>query len=127
MVTREEIKQAAFQLRATKAPGPDGLNGLFYQTYWDILQDDIFTSVQDFFNLGVLPPAFNRTLISLILKVPHPKRLDQYRPIGLCNFIYKIISEVLANRLKIWLLGLISTKQSAFVTGRQIQDNILVV
>lgn len=127
-VSREEIKQATFQLGATtKAPRTDGLNELFYQTHWDILQDDIFISVQDFFRSGLMPLEFNRTLISLIPKVPHLERLDQYQLISLCNFIYKIISKVLANRLKPWLPKLISTEQSAFVTGRQIQDNILVV
>lgn len=109
-VSREEIKQTTFQLGATKAPRTDSLNGLFYQTHWDILQDDIFILVQDFFRSSLMPPEFNRTLISLIPKVPHPERLDQYQPISLCNFIYKKISKVLANRLKPWLPKLISTE-----------------
>lgn len=55
-VTQEELRQAVFQLGATKAPGPDGLNGLFYQHYWDILKADLFGLVQDFFCTGVLQP-----------------------------------------------------------------------
>lgn len=45
----------------------------------------------------------------------------------MCNFAYKIISKILANRLKQWLPDLIAEEQNAFVGGRQIQDNILVV
>jgi len=109
IVTREEVMQAAFQLGANKAPGPDGFNGLFFHNHWDIIQEDIYLSVNNFFSSGVMPSIVNRTLIALIPKIPHPERLEQYRPISLCNFIYKIISKVLANRLKQFLRELIST------------------
>jgi len=126
-VTREEVKLAAFQLGKTQAPGPDGFNGLFYQHHWDILEDQVFSTVQLFFQSGTLSPELNRTNLTLVPKVPTPEGLDQYRPISLCNYAYKIISKVLANRLKPFLPDLISKEQSAFVSGRQIQDNILIV
>lgn len=52
--------------------------------------------------------------------------LDKFRPIALCNVIYKIISKVIANRLKPILPGIISEEQSGYVEGRQILDNILL-
>lgn len=115
------------QLGATKAPGPDGLNGLFFQQHWQIISGDILREVQLFFESGTLNPVLNKTQITLIPKNSNPERLKQFRPISLCNFIYKIISKILANRIKPLLPDIIAEEQSAFVGSRQIQDNILIV
>jgi len=83
--------------------------------------------LKNFFTTGYLNPDINQTQITLIPKIPNLEKLEQYRPISLCNFIYKIISKVLTNKLKPLLPNLIAEEQSAFVGGRQIQDNILLV
>lgn len=68
----------------------------------------------------------NRTLISLIPKVSSPKKVQDFRSISLCHVIYKIIVKSIANRMKKVLDSIISQFQAAFVSGRQISDNVLV-
>ena len=80
----------------------------------------------DFLNSGFMLPEINYTHIVLIPKIKNQEKITDYRPISLCNVIYKIISKVLANRLKMILPQLISPSQSAFVPGHLVSDNVLV-
>lgn len=125
-VTKEEVQLAAFQLGALKAPGSDGFPGLFYQSYWDIVGEDVFGAVSSFFREGHLLKELNQTNVTLIPKTPNPEGMNHLRPISLCQFIYKIISKILANRLQPFIGNIISEHQSAFIPGRQVQDNIIV-
>ena len=120
------MKMALFQMGPTKSPGPDGMNALFYQKFWHVVGESIVIAVLDFLNNGNMLPNINHTNIVLIPKVKNPKRMSEFKPRSLCNVIYKIISKVLANRLKQVLPQIISPTQSAFVPGRLITDNVLV-
>lgn len=92
----------------------------------ELMNHEVVDLVQDFFVNGSIPQFLNETHIALIPKVNSPEEVGQFRPISCCNYLYKIISKVLANRLKLCLSSLVSHNQSAFVSKRLIQDNILV-
>lgn len=70
--------------------------------------------------------SINNTFITLIPKIKHPHKVGDYKSINLCNVIYKIIGNVLANRLKRILHHIISPTQSAFIPNRRITNNILI-
>ena len=73
-----------------------------------------------------MPCRLNDTYVCLIPKVKSPQKVTEFRPISLCNVVYRLISKILANRLKRVLDAVIDELQSAFVPGRLITNNVLV-
>ncbi|XP_026445199.1 uncharacterized protein LOC113345732 [Papaver somniferum] len=110
--TDEEIFQTVKSMSSWSSPGPDGFQAGFYQSNWNIV--------------GYMPTEFNKTYLSLIPKTDTSKYVVDFRPIGLCNTVYKLISKILSNRIKPHLKHIISPCQDAFVPGRIIHDNIII-
>jgi hypothetical protein len=123
--TKEEVEVALQQMAPLKAPGPDGFPTGFFQHHWGTIGAEIVHAVLEVLNSGFMPPSLNLTHIALIPKIKNPSCVNEFRPISLCNVLYKLISKVLANRLKKILHLIISPTQSAFIPGRLITDNIL--
>jgi hypothetical protein len=120
----EEVRSALFEMFPTKAPGPDGLSAHFFQTHWDLCGEDVTSAVFRVLKGDDDMRDINQTFLVLIPKVASPEELEQFRPICLCNVIYKIASKILANRLKVCLPEIISEEQSTFVPGRLITDGV---
>ena len=125
-LVQTKSKQRCSKWHQQKAPGPDAMNALFFQKYWHIVGNNVIDAMLDFLESGHMVPRINSTNIVLISKVKSPEKMSNFRPISLCNVIYKIISKVLANRLIQILPQIISSTQSAFVPGRLITDNVLL-
>ena len=125
--TPQEIKAVIFELNNQKAPGPDGLPALFYKKYWDIVGTTVIEAIQSFFRSGQLLKEVNNSLIVLISKVKSPSSVNHFRPISLCNTIYKTISKLIVSRIRPILDKLISPAQSAFIPNKWIAENQLIV
>jgi hypothetical protein len=121
-----EILEALDSLGPTKAPGPDGFKALFFKKYWHLIKKEVLVCVDQFFSNHCLLSEQNKSFIALIPKASGSHTAHQFRPISLCNIVYKIIFKIMVNRLKTTLPKIISPLQSAFVTKRNIQDNSIL-
>ena len=112
--SRDEVEFALKQMAPLKAPGPEGKPLIFFQKFWNTIGDDVVKAILSCLNSGTILLGLNHTFISLIPKVKSPEYVTKFRPIALCNNLYKLVYKVLANRLKKVLPHIISDSQSAF-------------
>jgi hypothetical protein len=88
--------------------------------------EEVQSLVLRILNEGESPESINKTYIALIPKCKNPVSPKHFRPISLCNVVLKLVTKVIANRLKPILPEIIDEEQSAFVQGRLITDNALI-
>jgi hypothetical protein len=110
-----------------KAPGPDGYHPVFFKTQWDILGVSMHNFVNLCFSQPTMTHSVNQTLLTLIPKCDDPSKISQFRPIALCNVVYKVLTKIISNRLRTFLPSVISENQSSFIPGRSTIDNIIVL
>lgn len=125
--TMEEFRRDIFHMHNDKSPSPDGLNPAFYKTFGGLLRDDIFLAATSWLNQAVFSHNLNNIDIVLIPKKDNPFSMPYLMPISLCNVLYKIVSKVLAKRLKPTLYKCISSEMFAYVEDRSILDNIFLL
>ncbi|KAA3467369.1 reverse transcriptase [Gossypium australe] len=123
----EEVIEAIKMMASLKASGKDGYPAMFYKNFWHIVEKGVTKFFLEVLNNGKDMAEFKKkTNFVLIPKVEPPKNMGQFRPLSLCNVIYKIISKMVVNILRKVLNLCIDEAQGAFVLEQQIMNNILV-
>jgi hypothetical protein len=126
--TEEEVWQVIKDMPADRAPGPDDFIGAFYQRAWPVIKKDIMRGL---LKLGVGDDRgfarLNRAIITLVPKKMDAAEVGDFRPISLVHSFSKLFSKILANRLRRCLCDIVSTNQSAFMRGRCLHDNFVLV
>lgn len=127
-LTEEEIWHAVKSLPRSKAPGPDGFSSEFLVSCWETITADILAVFDKFYSLnGDSMQRPNEVLITLLPKRPDASALSDYRPISLIHLVAKLIAKVLSLRLAPRMGQLVSSNQSAFIAGRCVHDNFMLV
>jgi hypothetical protein len=114
-VTEAEVLGALQQMNLDKAPGPDGFTVHFYLLCWNIVKRDLVRMVQYVQKSARMGGNINSSFLALVPKESNPSSFARFRPISLCNVSYKLISKIIAIRLKPHLHKLISPNQGGFV------------
>eukprot|EP00253_Pinus_taeda_P033720 PITA_33720 len=123
-VTMGELESTLKWFKKDKSPGPDGWTIEFYLAFFDLLGQDLLRVVEESRSSGCIYHAINSTFIALIPKTDSPTSFDDYRPISLCNCLYKIISKIIANRLRPIPSKHNAPQQFSFLEDRQIHEAI---
>ena len=126
-VTEEEVLVAIRRLNSEGATGLDGIPVFFYLDCRDVVGPEVLATIEEFQAGRCNMDRLNRAYIILLPQVEGAERIGDFQPILLSNSIYLIIAKVLANRLRTALPALISPFQLAFMPGRQMADNIVLV
>lgn len=124
LVTVEELEATLKWFKIDKSPGPDGWPVEFYLAFLELLGKDLLAIIEESRINGHIHPPMNFTYIALIPKSDSPTSFNDFRPISLCNCLYKIISKIIANYIKPILSNHISQEKFAFLDHRHIQDAI---
>jgi hypothetical protein len=95
-VSLEELKLVLEKFKKERSLGPDGWTSEFFLFFFDLVGSDLLEMVEDSRKKGHLSGGINATFLALIPKANKPVSFDDYRPISLCNLIYKVISKILA-------------------------------
>jgi hypothetical protein len=120
----KEVLGALQSFKKDRSLGPDVWTVKFYLQFFDLVGSDLLEVVKDTRLGGKIVGALNSTFLTLIPKENNPSTFGDYRLIALYNLCYKLITKIIANRIKPILSRSLSGEQLGFLKGRQILDAI---
>lgn len=109
-----EVIQVVFSFKPFKALSPNGIHPYFYQKYWSQVKNSIIQFCRKVFESQALLDFINDTALCIIPKFKNANQLCHFRPIGLYNTIYKVVTKIIVNRLKSFLQQLLVHAKLAF-------------
>jgi hypothetical protein len=115
--TKKEVRDAIFQMKHIKGPGPDGFHVEFYHVFWSLIKDDLMAMFRDFHREDLDLFSLNFGVITLLPELHEIKMIQQYRPICMLNVSFKIFTKILANRLTLVANRIIKPSQTTFLSG----------
>ena len=124
--SKEEVIQVLREMESDKAPGPDGFTMAFFHKCWSVVEKDVMNFFDYFHRHSMFERYLNASFLTLICKKCNAVSIKDFRPISLVGSVYKLLSKVLANKLRAVLDNLISKSQNSFVGGRQILDSVFI-
>lgn len=120
-----EIKEAVFSLDPCSAPGLDGFTGKVFQACWDIVATNIFRTARHFLWHGdIFSGLNNSSFIILISKIKGGIAIENFPHIVLSNFLFKIITKIISNKLGVVATKTVSPNQFGFIRDKHIEDCI---
>jgi hypothetical protein len=125
--SEKEVREAVFQMKHNKAPGPDGFPAEFYQVFWSLIKDDLMAMFRDFHASNLPIFSLNFGILMLLPKEQEARKIQQYRPICMLNVSFKIFTKVLANKLSTVACKIIRPSQIAFLPGRYILEGVVIL
>lgn len=104
----------------------DGFHAQIFQNNWQVVGVETTEFIQTIFITSRIPMDLTRVKLVLIPKAPNPESVYQFRPISVCNTLYKLLTKILVNKLKPFLHAMIHPSQAGFVPGRRVTDNYVI-
>jgi hypothetical protein len=125
-VVADEVSSALSSMKSGKSPSPDGFTMEFFKFFFDLLKDDLLLMIKESQREGRIYGHLNSTFLCLILKKQSVVSFEDFCPIPCCNMIYKLISKIIARRLRPVLSKVIGDEQFGVLRNKQIHDAVAI-
>ena len=122
-----ELQDAVQRGKNKKSPGPDGICNEFYKLTWDYCKENILQIVNCMFTEGACTRQQKHGSIVCLPKSQYPITPEDYRPLTLLNTDYKLLTRIIARRLKTWTEDILHTHQYCGRSGKTIYDAVAAV
>ena len=116
-ITETEVQTIVQGMKIGKSPGLDRLPVEFYQVFWQVIKKEFLDVIWYVFSQEFVLKNMKKGVIALIPKEGNLEYLDKWRPITMLNVDYKIITKIIANRIKPFLDLFIAKEQFCGVSG----------